>query len=109
MACGLLLRTIYTLRHVPLGYRTDHIMVAHLATPSYRYSGRNMIVDLYQPLLDRVQHLHGVEAAGFMSEVPLGQSFSIKLTLAMNGQSSIAVLKRSEEHTSELQSLRHLV
>jgi predicted lysophospholipase L1 biosynthesis ABC-type transport system permease subunit len=28
-----------------------------------------------------------------MSEVPLGQSFSIKLTLAMNGQSSIAVLK----------------
>jgi predicted permease len=93
VACGLLLRTIYTLRHVPLGYRTDHILVAHLAIPSYRYSGRNVIVDLYQPLLDRVQHLHGVEAAGFMSEVPLGQSFSIKLTLAMNGQSSIAILK----------------
>jgi predicted permease len=93
VACGLLLRTIYTLRHVPLGYRTDHILVAHLAIPSYRYSSRNMIVDLYQPLLDRVQHLHGVEAAGFMSEVPLAQSFSIKLTLAMNGQSSIAILK----------------
>src|ERR1035438_7217244 len=91
MACGLLLRTIYSLRHVPLGYRTDQIMVAHLAIPSYRYSGRNMIVDLYQPLLDRVQHLHGVEAAGFMSEVPLGQSYSIHLTLAMNGQSSISV------------------
>ena len=24
--CGLLLRTIYTLRHVPLGFRTDHIV-----------------------------------------------------------------------------------
>jgi predicted permease len=93
VACGLLLRTIYTLRHVPLGYRTDHILVAHLAIPSYRYSGRNIIVDLYQPLLDRVQHLHDVEAAGLMSEVPLAQSFSIKLTLAMNGQSSIAILK----------------
>jgi predicted permease len=93
LACGLLLRTIYTLRHVPLGYRTDHIVVAHLAIPSYRYSGRNVIVDLYEPLLDRVQHLHGVEAAGFMSEVPLAQSFNIKLTLAMNGQSSIAILK----------------
>jgi predicted permease len=93
VACGLLLRTIYTLRHVPLGYRTDHILVAHLAIPSYRYSNRNMIVDLYQPLLDRVQHLHGVEAAGFMSEVPLAQSFSINLTLEVNGQSSIAVLK----------------
>ena len=28
-----------------------------------------------------------------MSEVPLAQSFSIKLTLAMNGQSSVAILK----------------
>jgi len=93
VACGLLLRTIYTLRHVPLGYRTDHILVAHLAIPSYRYSGRNVIVELYEPLLDRIQHLPGVEAAGFMSEVPLAQSFSIKLTLAMNGQSSIAILK----------------
>ena len=93
VACGLLLRTLFMLRHVPLGYRTDHILVAHLAIPSYRYSGRNMVVDLYQPLLDRVQHLQGVNAAGLMSEVPLGQSFRIELTLSLNGQSSIALLK----------------
>lgn len=93
VTCGLLLRTIYTLRHVPLGYRTDHILVAHLAIPSYRYSGRNMIVDMYQPLLERIQRLPGVQAAGLMSEVPLAQSFSIKLTLEMNGQSSVAILK----------------
>ncbi|HEV2134484.1 MAG TPA: ABC transporter permease [Terracidiphilus sp.] len=93
VACGLLLRTIYTLRHVPLGYRTDHILVAHLAIPSYRYSGKNMVVDLYQPLLARVQHMHGVEAAGLMSEVPLGQTFNIALTLEMNGKSSTAMLK----------------
>ena len=93
MACGLLLRTIYTLRHVPLGYRTDHILVASLAIPSYRFAGENMVVDLYQPLLERVQHLHGVQAAGFMSEVPLGQSFNIHLTLTMNGKSLDAALK----------------
>jgi hypothetical protein len=29
VACGLL-RTIYTLRHVPLGFRTDHVMVASM-------------------------------------------------------------------------------
>ncbi len=33
-ACGLLLRTIYALRHVPLGFRTDHIVVANLTIPS---------------------------------------------------------------------------
>src|ERR1039458_7606631 len=31
VACGVLLRTIYTLRHVPLGFRTDHIIVANLS------------------------------------------------------------------------------
>lgn len=93
VACGLLLRTIYTLRHVPLGYRTDHILVAHLTLPSYRYSGQNMVVDLYQPLLERVQHLAGVDSAGYMSEVPLGQSFNVELTLTMNGKSISAMLK----------------
>ncbi len=93
MACGLLLRTIYTLRHVPLGYRTDHILVAHLAIPSYSYSERNVVTGLYEPLLDRVQDFHGVEAAGLMSEVPLGQSFNIQIELAENGKGVAAMLK----------------
>jgi len=93
VACGLLLRTIYTLRRVPLGYRTDHILVASLNMPSWRFSGRNMVADLYNPLLERVQHLHGVQAAGLMSEVPLGQTFNIALTLRLNGNDVAARLK----------------
>ncbi|HEX3891859.1 MAG TPA: ABC transporter permease [Terracidiphilus sp.] len=84
--CGLLLRTIYTLRHVPLGFRTDHIVVAHLSIPSYRFAGQNMTETMYLPLLDRVQHLHGVESAGLMNEVPLGKTFVVHLELAMKGQ-----------------------
>ncbi len=93
VACGLLLRTIYTLRRVPLGFRTDHVLVASLNLPSWRFSGKNMVADLYNPLLDRVQHQHGVEAAGLMSEVPLGQTFNIALTLRMNGNNVAARLK----------------
>ncbi len=92
-SCGLLLRTVYALRRVPLGYRTDHILVAHLAIPSYQYSGQNLVVNLYQPLLDRVQHLHGVEAAGLMSTVPLSHTFNIHLQLTANGKRIAAVLK----------------
>ena len=29
VVCGLLLRSIYSLRPVPLGFRTDHILVAN--------------------------------------------------------------------------------
>ena len=91
--CGLLLRTIYTLRHVPLGFRTDHIVVAHLSIPSYRFAGGNMTDTLYMPLLDRVQHLHGVESAGLMSEVPLGKTFVVHLELAMHGKTTHAFMK----------------
>jgi predicted permease len=80
-ACGLLLRTIYALRHVPLGFRTDHIVVANLNIPSYRFANRNMTTELYQPLVERVQHLPGVQAATLMTEVPLGQTFHMRLSL----------------------------
>jgi predicted permease len=84
-ACGLLLRTIYALRHVPLGFRTDHIIVANLSIPSYRFAHRNMTTELYQPLLERVQHLPGVQAATLMTEVPLGQTFHMMLSLIGKG------------------------
>jgi predicted permease len=93
VGCGLLLRTIYSLRHVTLGYRTDHILVAHLSIPAYRFTGRNLTADLYEPLLERVKPLHGVESAGLMSEVPLGNTFQIILSLSMNGNSVGAALK----------------
>jgi hypothetical protein len=44
-------------------------------------------------MLERVQHLHGVESAGLMSEVPLGQTFNITLSLRMNGNNISAMLK----------------
>jgi len=91
--CGLLLRTIYTLRHVPLGFRTDHIVVVNLSIPSYRFVGRNLTDSLYMPLLDRVQHLHGVERAALMNEVPLGKTYVVHLELAMNGQTTHAFMK----------------
>jgi predicted permease len=93
VACGLLLKTIYTLRHVPLGYRTDHIIVADLNIPAFRFAGRNMTQALYEPLLERVQHLHGVESAGLVSEVPLSQMPAVKLQMQLNGYSIVAFIK----------------
>ncbi len=108
VACGLLLRTIYVLRHVPLGYRTDHIIVANLSIPSYRYVGKSVTETLYKPLLERTQHLHGVEAAGMMSEVPLGQTFNIMLSLRMNGGEVYAGLKMASPDMQKIFAMKML-
>ena len=84
VSCGLLLRTIYALRHVQLGFRTEHIFVASMNIPGYKFEGKNLTSDLYEPLLERVRHMPGVEAAGLISEVPLGKTFRIQLTLNGN-------------------------
>lgn len=89
VSCGLLLRTIYSLRHVPLGYRTDHIVVAHLTIPQFRFASGNMMQTLYNPLLDRARHLPGVETAGLISEVPLARTFNIQLSLRTSNNSDI--------------------
>jgi predicted permease len=95
VACGLLLRTIYTLRHVPLGFRTDHVMVASMSTPNYKYVGRDLYKDLYAPLLERVQHLPGVESASLMTEVPLGKTFRMIFSFGDEGKSA-ADIRRSK-------------
>ena len=69
VACGLLLRTIYRLRHVPLGFKTDHVMVANMLIPNYRYAGRDLNKELYQPLLERVQHMPGSTAQSMLAFV----------------------------------------
>jgi predicted permease len=92
-ACGLLLHTIYSLRHVRLGYRTDHIIVADLNIPAFRFAGRNMTQALYEPMLEQVQHLHGVQSAGLVSEVPLSQTRAIRLEIRMNGYPIVAFIK----------------
>jgi len=81
VGCGLLLRTIYALRHVPLGFRTDHIIVTNLQIPAYKFAGHDLQDNLYAPLLERIKHVPGVQAAGLMSEVPLGKTFLLQLSL----------------------------
>ena len=93
ITCGLLLRTIYALKHVSLGFRTDHVIVADMVIPAYKFDGRNMTTALYQPLVERVQKLPGVQAASLTTAVPLGKRFPILFTLAADEQGPDAARK----------------
>jgi predicted permease len=94
VGCGLLLRTIYALRHAPLGFRTDHIIIANMTIPAYKFAGRNMTTELYQPLVDRVNHMPGVQAASLMNAVPLGNTFKMQFTFGVAGNSAADVRRR---------------
>jgi predicted permease len=94
VSCGLLLRTIYTLRHVPLGFRTDHILVGSMAIPTYRFANQDLLANLYTPLLERVKAVPGVETATLMTEVPLGTNFRMIFSFGVEGNSADAVRKR---------------
>jgi predicted permease len=102
VVCGLLLRSIYSLRQVPLGFRTDHILVANLSIPAYRFEGQNMTETLYRPLMERAQHLHGVESAGLISEVPLGKTFVIHLKMKLSSSTIVAFMKAVSPETQKV-------
>jgi predicted permease len=77
VSAGLLLRTLYALREVNLGFAPQHLVVAQFfsangftvssATPN----GPDPRNTFYKPLLARVRQLPGVESASLMTTAPL--------------------------------------
>ncbi|MGB6690201.1 MAG: ABC transporter permease [Terracidiphilus sp.] len=71
VGASLMMRTIYALRHVSLGFRTDHILMTDLTVPSADLKGRNLNADAWDPLLERIRRLPGVEAAALSTVMPI--------------------------------------
>lgn len=88
VACGLMLRTLYSLRHEPLGIRTDHVLTADFNLPSYPYHDTNLVTRLYQPLLAKTQRLPDVQAASLSTTTPLDAGFWVQLSMYGNRKAS---------------------
>jgi predicted permease len=84
VACGLLLRTVFELRRVPLGFRTDHVMLLEPKLPQYKTHGVDVTRTIYRPLLERIQQMNGVAAAGITTTVPLRHGFESTISFSTN-------------------------
>ncbi len=73
---GLLLRTLYHLLHEDRGFATEHVLTLQTAVSGNSYKGRDLAAVLYGPELDRIRELPGVEVAGFVTYLPLGNGHS---------------------------------
>jgi putative ABC transport system permease protein len=79
---GLLLRSFAEILKVDPGFRPDGVLTLRVALPDAVYSKPEQVRGFYSELLDRVQKLPGVRAAGAVSALPLsGQGSSGTTTI----------------------------
>jgi predicted permease len=76
VTAGLLIRVVTRYRHADLGFDPAHILAVHINLSRVRYQSRDMLVDFYKPLEEKVSHLPGVRAAGLISMLPIEESGS---------------------------------
>jgi predicted permease len=95
VSCGLLLRTVIALRHVPLGFRTDHVFVLNPNLPGYKYKDLDQNALVFKPLLDRIKAIPGVQSAAITTVAPLDKGFTMQISLLLDkgkGAASAAAL-----------------
>lgn len=68
---GLLLRALAGLRNADLGFDPDQILTTELDPSPGRYEHRNVLADFYTPMLEKVQAMPGVKAAGVIQVLPI--------------------------------------
>ncbi|HEY1802435.1 MAG TPA: ABC transporter permease, partial [Terriglobales bacterium] len=79
VACGLLLRTVFSLKKVPLGFRTDHVFVIKPELPGYKYWQLDPKASVYQPLLERLKTIPGTQAVALTTLAPLDKGYDVSI------------------------------
>jgi putative ABC transport system permease protein len=76
VGASLLMRSFLRLRALDPGFSSDSRLVANITLPQGKYPDGTRITAFYDALAERLQAMPGVEAAGLVSELPLGGSNS---------------------------------
>jgi predicted permease len=70
IGAGLLIRTVYNLANVDLGFNRSRLVTFSIALPESTYTTAGATVQAFQRLLDALRALPGVEAATAMAGLP---------------------------------------
>jgi predicted permease len=68
---GLMLRSLWNLQRIDLGFDPDRVLTLRLALPASQYDTPEKVIDFYDRLLTEVRALPGVERAGLVRLLPL--------------------------------------
>jgi predicted permease len=84
ISAGLLLRSLLSLRNLPLGFVPHNVVVTSIFLPQSgggmvgntgKYANQDIAQVFYAPLLDKLAHLPGVDSAALTSILPLSPNF----------------------------------
>jgi putative ABC transport system permease protein len=81
---GLLLHMLAGLRDTELGFSPDRILTAEVDLSPGRYDGRDVVANFYQPLIEKIQAIPGVQAAGMIQLLPI-QSYGWNSDIHVTG------------------------
>jgi predicted permease len=70
VGASLMIETLWNLRRVDLGFRSDHLLTMGVPLPATKYNTNEKLRAFYRDVLDRTRTLPGVKNVGFGSDVP---------------------------------------
>ena len=72
VGAGLMLRSLWALQRVPLGFDPTSVLTMRIALPAASYESPEQVESFFHQLLERVRQLPGVRSAGAARSLPLG-------------------------------------
>jgi putative ABC transport system permease protein len=74
IGAGLMLRSLWSLQRIDLGFNPTGVLTMRVALPQASYPTPEQVVAFYAGLMDRIRALPGVSAAGAARSLPLGST-----------------------------------
>jgi putative ABC transport system permease protein len=71
---GLMLRSLWNLQKIDLGFNPDRVLTMRLALPASQYDTPEKVIAFYDRLLKDVRSTSGVQSAGLLRLLPLATS-----------------------------------
>ncbi len=74
IGAGLMVRSLWNLQRIDLGFNPDRVLTLRVSLPEATYPAAPDVVRLFDRLLERVRTLPGVEQAGAVRSLPLAST-----------------------------------
>jgi hypothetical protein len=81
IGAGLMVRSLWNLEQVNLGFDPHHVLSVTMALPQTRYAEKTQQVSFYETALDRIRALPGVRGAAGVDNAPLQGGSNVPIVI----------------------------